>query len=184
MLKSEALQRETELLNAIYNSYTAMEFAVDRTNKEQNGVGDMLSFDFNAGVNFEPALANFYFLPQKDEEDIMESYFVESIAVIDEIENEEKKAEMLQAVNVLNFNVAYGNFQFDPDINILTYKYLIPVHASMSRENALMLLDKQTLVGIGIVNLYIAPINALLADRITWDEYVYALAALVSDVEE
>lgn len=183
MLKSEALNKEQELMNALQNTISSMEFEVERSGKEQNEIGDLLTFDFNAGINNEPALANLYFVPIHEDE-VAENVFIESVAIIDEIEDPEKKAEMLQAVSVLNFNVIYGSFQLDPDINILTYRYVIPVHETMSREDALALLLRQFTVGLGIVNLYIAPLNALLEGRITWDEYILTLAELLKEGEE
>jgi len=183
MLKQDLLKREKELMNALYNVFDQMGNTPDRTNEEENGLGDMLAFDFNAGLNNDPALAIHYFLPIHDEE-ADESFFVQSITVVDEIPTEEKKLEMLQAIAVLNFNIPYGSFIFDADLDIISYRYTIPVHESMTREDALKLLTRQVMMGFGFISLYAAPINAFLEDRITWEEYLESLVELMAEVEE
>jgi len=181
MFKAEAEKKQTELLNALHNEYDQMGYEVERTS-EEDGL-DVLSFDLEAGINNDPVLASSYFLPVKEEE-ADTNYYVLSLALTDEIESEQKKLEMLQAIAVLNYNVPYGSFVFDTDIDILSYKYVVPVHESMDKNNAFKLISGQTFIGFGIVNLYIAVINAFLYDRITWDEYIITLAELLEQPEE
>jgi len=183
MLTTDANKREERLLSAIYNDFTEAEFEVESSKASDNGVANMLTFDFEAGINNEPVLANIYFLPNHEEETI-DSYYVMSLALTDEIPSDEKKADMLQAISVLNFNVAYGGFVLDPDIDILSYKYVIPVPEEMSEEQAHNYLLRNSLIGLGIVNLYIAALNALLEDRITWDEYIIMLAEILKEQPE
>ncbi len=179
MNKNDALKFQKEQMDALNKDFTEMGYDPERTSPQEIGITDLITFDFTAGLNDEAALANLYFLPVNEDE-VSTVYYVAELALTDEVNTDEKKLEMLQALNLLNSYIAYGDFRFDVNIDILTYRYLVPVRETMSADDTHKLILEQTLIGFGLVSLFVAPLNALLQNRITWEEYIYTVVQLAS----
>lgn len=139
--------------------------------------------EFDAGINNDKVLANYYFLPVLDEETSV-GYFVQAITLVDDIDGDDKKLQMLQAVNTVNALMPYGAFVFSTDLTTLTYRYILPIHEALTKEAALDLIYGELFTGIGLVNTYVAPLLELLYDNIDWDTFQEILIAYNEAVEE
>jgi len=166
------------------------EYLLNEINKRLNEQGNETEIDsigdpestksivceFEAGINSDSVLANYYFLPVSEEE-TNTGYFIQAITLVDDIDGDDKKLQMLQAVNTVNALTPYGAFVFSTDLTTLTYRYVLPVHEALTKEEALELIYGEIYTGIGLVNVYVAPLLELLYDNIDWDTFQEILLA-------
>jgi len=169
MTKEALNERNLDFLNEINEMLKAagLETEVDEIGDVE--VPQSVVCEMTAGLNSDEVLSLFFFLPNEEEANV--SYLVESITLADNVEGDEKKLQMLQAVNILNNQITYGAFMFDSTLSILSYRYVIPVHTALSKDDAMNLIYNEIFTGIGLVNVYVAPLLTLLEDSIDWDTY-------------
>ena len=174
MTRDELIERNLEFLSGIKDIFTEAGL-----NPEVDDIGNVevpqsIVCEFNAGLNNDAVLGQFYWLPEDEETDV--SYLVEAITLADDIEGDDRKIKMLQAANLLNNQVPYGIFMLDPSLAMLQYRYVIPVSSALEKAEATELINHEIFTGIGIVSTYVAPLLTLLDETIDWDDFQHILA--------
>ena len=174
MTRDELIERNLEFLSGIKDVFT--EAGLD---PEVDDIGNVempqsIVCEFNSGLNNDQVLGQFYWLPEEGDTDV--SYLVQTVTLVDDIEGDERKIKMLQAINLLNNQVPYGMFMLDPSLEMLQYRYVIPVSSDLDKAEAKALIDHEIFTGLGIVSTYVAPLITLLDETIDWDDFQHILA--------
>jgi len=166
MKRDQAIKIEKKIMEALEIDFYEQDFDTDKVSASEYGIEEVLSFEFGEGL-----LASHYFMPLADEE-INEHYFVQSIKVLDEVGDIRKKLEMLRAINLLNYNIPYGCFVFDQDIDVLTFRYTVTIDVYSEIDRAEEIAFDEAFIGLGIAATFVEPLKAYMEDLISWDGFV------------
>ena len=184
MKKEELWQRETKLTDALEDQLRRGEYSIARTPKEESGSYDILTVDFDGiGIASDEVMAHVFFLPSPADGMGVHNFRV-TMTVLDEIETDEMRAVMLQAVNYVNYLLPIGAFVFDPTLNVLSYRRNCAIPVSMKNEEILGLMDEELFGGLAAVEPFVAPLVALSTGDIRPDEFMEAVAAVLKAREE
>jgi len=173
--------RMNGLIKVIERSLLDEGIQTERINSGVNPDIDILTCQFNTGINDEPVLSNTYFLPVPPakegelEPDML--YLVHSVTMRDDLEGDEQKLTMLQALNYINYYVPYGTFIMNDTLDTVTYRNLIRVYEALDDADATMFIFREIESTDAVAGLYVSAINALADNRITWDEFIQIVSA-------
>jgi len=152
---------------------------VERSKSDANPDIDVLVSEFKAGINSEPVLSSTFFLPAENiitdgdnevETDML--YLVQSLLIRDDIEDDEMKVMMMQAISYLNFHLPYGSFIMDDSLESVTYRNVIHIYEGLDDADASLYAIRETISSVNILGLFISAINGLADRAINWDEFI------------
>lgn len=134
------------------------------------------------GMANDTVLGQYYYLPGLTDESQMEKFQINIL--LDEDVEDDKKAIMLQAVAYVNFLLPTGAFTMDPALNTLLFRRGVNVTTDMDEKDELALLQFEIDDALQTVALFVAPLLALIAGDINWEEFIQACSmSVIGDVE-
>lgn len=179
MKKEELWARETQLTDCFCDQLTRGGYSIARTPKEESQSYDIISVEFDqVGIGSDYVLAHAFFLPAP-QDDMMIHNFRVTMTVADQVETDELRAIMLQAVNYVNFLLPIGAFVFDPSLNMLSYRRNCAMPVTMSREETLAMMGREFFNGLSMVEPFLAPLIALKNGEIAPDQFMEAVSLML-----
>ena len=179
MKKEELLARETLLTDRFFDQLKRGGYSIARTSKEEGLGYDIISVEFDQlGIASDDVLAHVFFLPSP-QDDMPINNFRVNITVADELENNELRPVMLQAISYVNFLIPIGAFVYDPSVNVLTYRRNCAIPVTLSEDESLMMMGWELFNGLSVVEPFLAPLLTLMSGEIAPNQFMEAVAVVM-----
>lgn len=179
MNSTQIQNRMKGILNIIEAHMIDAGMTVERSKSDANPDIDVLISEFKAGLNSEPVLSSIFFLPPEKalgtEENEIETdmlYLVQSLLIRDDIEDDDMRITMLQAIAYINFHLPYGTFVMDDALESVTFRNVMHIYEALDDTDTSLYVLRETISAINILSLYISAINGLIDKAISWDEFI------------
>ena len=170
-MKIELLkEKQNVVLMALHQLFENLEIMTDFSREAENHVADMVVAEHrDVGLKGDEILGEYYFLPDKNEEQDYQS-MVFALTLMDDLKKEHME-DVIKAISVLNFILPKGAFVVDEDNGLLMYRYVASFPAEESEEEMFSLARFHIAFSVQLVSMWLDPLMTLAYGTITYEEF-------------
>lgn len=166
----EVREKQKVVLQGLYHLFGSLEMLTEFSEEKENHIADMVITEHrDVGLKGDEVLGEYYFLPDKNEEqDYHNMVFV--LMLLDDLK-EEHLADVIRAISVVNFLLPRGAFVVDEENGTLMYRYVAAFPAKEPEEEMFSLAKFHIAFSVQLVSRWLDPLMALAYGTITYEEF-------------